>query len=326
MIMNRAYCAGVLMAFAAGAFAQERTLTVLVGAPAGSPADAIARVVATRMKDATRMNVVVENKPAAGGRAAAMALRAAAADALTILIAPETLVCVYPQAGKEIGYNPFRDFVPVTQVATSPFVLAVSAAAPAKKVAEFLKWAGENPDKAEFGSPAEGSSPQFFGLALGESAGVKLRHVAYEDSAALQADLAGGKLVAAVDTLSNLAAPHRAGKVRILAVSGAKRSSLLPGVPTFAEEGLKDPGGEGWFGFFAPWDTPVASVDRLAGSLRTALGTPDAQAVLAKLGLQVTATSPYELRLVTRSDYAHWGAAAQAAGYVLLEIPKGRIP
>ena len=159
------------------------------------------------------MKAVVDNKPGKGGHAAAEALRAAAADGTTILIAPETLICIYPAAGQEIGYQPFRHFMPVTQAAKSPFVLAVAKDLPAKTVAEYLKWAAANGDKAVFGSPAAGSPPHFFGVVLAENAGIKLKHVAYDNSAALMADLAGGKLVAAVDTLANVLAQHRAGKV-----------------------------------------------------------------------------------------------------------------
>ena len=301
--------------------AQERTLTILVGAPAGSPADAIAHAVARELKVTMGMKIVVDNKPGKGGHAAAEALRAAAADGTTILIAPETLICIYPAAGQEIGYQPFRHFMPVTQAAKSPFVLAVAKDLPAKTVAEYLKWAAVNGDKAVFGSPAAGSPPHFFGMVLAENAGIKLKHAAYDNSAALMADLAGGKLVAAVDTLANVLAQHRAGKVRILAVSGAKRSALLPAVPTFTEEGLKDPGGEGWYAFFAPFSTPKVVLERLSGSIRAALKSPEAGALLAKQGLEATGTQTYELRAIVHADYVRWSPAAKASGFTVLDTP-----
>jgi tripartite-type tricarboxylate transporter receptor subunit TctC len=319
--MIRAFLAALLVVACAAASAQERVVTILVGAAPGSPADAIARIVAESMKTTLRVKVAVDNRPGAGGRAAAEALRAAPADGMTMMIASETLILAFPAEGQDLGYNPFRDFVPVSQAATSPFVLAVGGKSPAKSAAEFLKWAAAHPDKAEFATASTGSTPQFFGLALGESAGAKLRHIPYEAPEALLADLASGKIVAAVDTLANLAAQHRAGKVRVLAVSGAKRSPLLPKVPTFAEEGLKDPGGEGWLGFFAPWNSPKASVERLAGGVRAALQEKDARDRIAKLGLEVTGTQSYELRALAQSEYARWSAAARAAGLTSLEVP-----
>jgi tripartite-type tricarboxylate transporter receptor subunit TctC len=200
-------------------------------------------------------------------------------------------------------------------------VLAVAKDLPARTIPEYLKWAAANGDKAVIGSPAAGSPPHFFGLALAENAGIKLKLVAYDNSAALMDDLAGGKLVAAVDTLANVLARHHAGKVRILAVSGAKRSAMLPAVPTFTEEGLKDPGGEGWYAFFAPFSTPKVALERLSGSIRAALKSPEASAQLAKQGLEATGTQTYELRAIVHADYARWAPAARASGFTVLDTP-----
>ena len=308
----------MLAEFAAPALAQdkiERPVKILVGFPAGGTADIMARAVADKMRDTLGQPVIVENRPGAIGRIAADAVKAAAPDGTTIMVMPIGPMVVVPHTYKTVSYDPIKDFAPIGMGSTFQFAIAAGPQSGAKTWAEYVTWAKANPGKSSYATSGAGSLPHFFGVLLGREGRIEMLHVPYKGSAAYTNDLLGGQVPTAVDAIADLTELHRAGKVQILASSGAKRSTAVPDVPTFAELGVKGVEAEGWFGFFAPAKTPKPIIDQLNKSLNQALTAPDVAERLTRLGLDPAPTTPEEFGRIVAADYAKWGPVVKASGF-----------
>ena len=212
------------------AFAQAAPVKILVGFPPGGSADATARLIAEKMSASLGQPVIVENRPGAGGRIAAQAVKDAAADGNTLMLVPMAVMVVQPVVFKSIKYDTTKDFTPIGNAVTFPLALAAGSATPAKTMAELMTWIKANPNQANYGSPATGSLPHFLGEMLGQAAGVRMQHVPYQGGAPLMAALLGGQLPMGFDTPLEFAENHRAGKLRILAVSSPQRMAQFPDV------------------------------------------------------------------------------------------------
>jgi len=293
----------------------DKPVKILVGFAAGGTADLIARVVADKMKDTLGQPVIVENRPGAIGRITAEAVKNAAPDGTTIMVMPIGPMVVVPHVYQDITYDPIKDFTPIAIGATFQFAFAAGPASGAKTWPEFAAWAKANPTKAAYATSGAGSLPHFFGVLLGRGIGVEMVHVPYKGSAAYINDLIGGQVPAAVDAIADLTELHRAGKVKILASSGSKRSTALPDVPTFAELGVKDVEAIGWFGFFAPARTPKGIVDSLNSAINKALTSPDVIAKLSGIGMDPITATPDDFAKMVASDYAKWGPIVKASGF-----------
>ena len=308
----------LLAAFDLDAVAQDkfdRPVRIIVGFAARGTADIIARVVAEKLKDTVGQPVIVDNRPGAIGRIAAEAVKNAAPDGTTIMVMPIGPMAVVPHTTKSIGYDPLNDFVPIALGATFQFAIAAGPESGAKTWQEFVAWARAHPDKAAYATSGAGSLPHFFGVLLSREIGVDMVHVAYKGSAAYTSDLIGGSVPVAIDAIADLSELHRAGKIRVLASSGATRSTALPGVPTFSELGVKNVEAIGWFGFFAPAKTPPAIVDTLNRGINRALQSPDVVDRLSHLGMDPATSTPAEFAKILAVDYAKWGPIVKRSGF-----------
>ena len=293
----------------------DKPIRILVGFAPGGTADIIARVVAEKMTASVGQPVIVENRPGAIGRITADAVKAAAPDGTTIMVMPIGPMAVVPHVYKDITYDPIKDFTPIALGATFQFAIAAGPASGARTWNEFAVWAKANPTKAAYATSGAGSLPHFFGVLLGREIGVEMVHVPYKGSAAYLNDLVGGQVPAAVDAIADLTELHRAGKVRVLASSGAARSTALPDVPTFSELGVKGVEAMGWFGFFAPAKTPQPIVDALNQAINKALQSPDVAERLSKLGMDPATGTPEQFAAIVAADYAKWGPIVKASGF-----------
>jgi tripartite-type tricarboxylate transporter receptor subunit TctC len=309
----------VVALVAAPAFAQEkfdRPVKIIVGFAAGGTADLMARVVADKMKDSLGQPVIVENRPGAAGRIAADAVKASAPDGSTLMVMPIGPMAVVPHTYKTpLSYDPLKDFVAVGVGSTFDFAFAAGPASGAKTWNEYVAWVKANPAKASYATSGAGSLPHFYGVLVGRALGQNMVHVAYKGSAAYVNDLIGGQVPVAVDTVADLSELHRAGKIRILATSGPKRSTAVPDVPTFDELGVKGLQAGGWFGFFAPARTPPATVALLNRHLNMALRSPDVVERLRTVGMEPATSTPEEFGRRLADDYAKWGPIVKQTGF-----------
>jgi tripartite-type tricarboxylate transporter receptor subunit TctC len=307
----------VIGAAPAGAHAQDRALQavrIVVPMPAGGTADLVARLVADGLRKGLGQPVVVENKPGATGRIAIGALRSAAADGTTLLLAPIWVPVIGPLVLRDPNYDPAKDLAPVAQIAKYEFAFAVAASHPARTVSEFAAWAQANPARASVGNPGAGSLPHFLGVMLGREAGLALVQVPYKGVGPLEVELIGGQIAAGISAVSDFIPLHRAGKLRILATSGAKRSPLLPAVPTFREQGFQSLEAAGWHGLYAPAGTPQAVIDRLSRMVDAALQDAELRDRFIALGLAPTGTTPEALAAIMAADTARWAPIIKASG------------
>jgi tripartite-type tricarboxylate transporter receptor subunit TctC len=295
--------------------ALKGSVRIIVGFAAGGSSDIAARMLADKLKDSLGVPVIVENRVGAGGRIAAEALKNAAPDGATFLLTPVVVPVLAPLVYKQLNYDPAKDFAPVAQVATYQFALAVGPNHQAKTVAEFVAWLKANPTQANFGSPAPGSLPHFFGLMIGKATGVEMVHIPYKGGAPLAADLMGGQIPAGVDALSDMIELHRGGKIRIIATSGAQRSPLLPTVATFKEQGFAAIEGTGWIGVYAPAKTPAALIDQVSAAIGSALKIPALRERFIDLGYEPTGTTPEQLAAIMAADTVRWGPIIKASGF-----------
>jgi tripartite-type tricarboxylate transporter receptor subunit TctC len=293
----------------------DKPVKILVGFAPGGSADIAARLLAERMGAELKQTVLVENKPGAGGRIAAEMLKNAPADGSTVMLAPIVVPVLAPLVFSKLTYDPVADFAPVAHVANFQFGLSVAAAHPAKNVGELITWFRATPTQANFGSPAPGSLPHFFGVMIARSAGLDLVHVPFNGGGPLMNALVGNQVGSAIDTLVDQIEMHRAGKSRILATSGAARSPLLPDVPTFTEAGLRGVEGTSWFAVYAPARTPAAAVQQLNAAVNKALATPELRERFARLGLEPTGGSAADLAATMKRDSERWAPVVKASGF-----------
>ena len=304
----------VLALSASVAQAQEAPLRILVGYAPGGTTDRVARIVADKLAIKLGAPVIVENKTGAGGRLSAQAVKAAPAHQPMLLLANPAVMLVAPLVFPDAGYDPERDFRPVSHVNSYEFGVAVASAVPVKELSHLMAWLRANPEKANFGVPATGSLPHFFGLMVGDTAKVRAEVVGYRGSAPLLNDLLGGQVPVAFDTFDTLLPQHDAGKIRILAVSGAKRSALDARIPTFREAGL-DLTATGWNTFFAPMSMPKAQAERLAGLIHEVMKDPDTQRKFEASKMEPVVATMAQTEAMLKAYRAQWAPVVQRSGF-----------
>ncbi|HTR83885.1 MAG TPA: tripartite tricarboxylate transporter substrate-binding protein [Reyranella sp.] len=294
------------------------SVRIITGFPSGGTSDTLCRQVAAGISGTSYAKAAtVDNKVGQDGQLAVQTLKGAPNDGSVLLETPASVLILYPHVYKQLGYDSFTDLTAVTLACTFDFGFAVGPAVPVsvKSVPDFLVWAKANPDKATFGSPAAGSVSHFIGVLLGRSAGVKLRHTAYKGSPPAMQDLLAGKISAMSGPLGEFLVQAKAGKVRLLGVSGKARSRFAPDVPTFVEQGLTDMVFTEWFGFFAPGSASVPVVLAANAALRTALKRQDVIDGLAKVALEATSSTAEELALRLKADDERWGPLVRKVGF-----------
>lgn len=293
-----------------------RTVRILVGFPAGGGTDAIARILAERLKDELGAPVIVDNRPGAGGQIAAQALKAAAPDGGTFFLSHDHTISILPLVVKSPGFDPAQDFVPVAGFATFVNAFAVSGGTPAASLAEYVAWVkSAGGGRGAVGVPAPASVPEFLVKVLATKFGLDLVAAPYRGSAPMVADMLGNQIAAGVGSVPDLIENHRSGRLRVLAVLGAARQAALPDVPTFAELGLAGFEDTPYYGFFAPAGTPQATIDRFATAVSRAVALPEVRDRLAALGLGVQFMPPGELGRRERAYARTWARIIKASGF-----------
>ena len=315
-LTRRHLLAATFAAAALPAWAQSgKPLRVLVGFPPGGGTDAIARLLADKLKDALSMAVVVENRPGAGGQIAAQMLKSAAPDGLTVFLSHDHTISILPQVVKNPGFDPAQDFVPVGGFASFVNGLAVSGGTPAKTFAEYLAWVRAQGGRSAVGIPAPASTPEFLVQLLAKRYQLDLVSAPYKGSAPMMADMLGNQIPAGVGSVQDFIENHRAGKLRMVAVLGGKRQAALPDVPTFDELGMKGLEDMPYYGFFAPAGTPKAFGERFSGALAKVVALPEVHKPLVDMGLTVEPMTPEQLHARERAYTAAWKRIIEDSGF-----------
>lgn len=292
----------------------EQPIRIIFPFTAGGTGDALARLIADKMRAELNRPVIVENRTGAGGRIGVQAVKNAVPDGSMLLMVPIAPVAVYQLVYKNLEYNPFTDLTPVAQLGTFDFGIAVGPKVPAKSLKELVAWAKANPSEANYGTPAAGTLPHFLAALFGEKAGIDFRHVTYKGSAGALTDLIGGQIAVVVTTTADLLEMHKGGKLRVLATSDAQRSKFLPDIPTFKEAGF-DLQATGWYALFAPAATPPDVIERLNKVVVNAIRAPDVRERMLGFAIEPTGTSAAELAAIMKRDAAFWAPAVKASGF-----------
>jgi tripartite-type tricarboxylate transporter receptor subunit TctC len=301
------------------ALAQARPIRLVVPYPPGGPLDIVARALAERVKDSLGV-VVVENRPGAGGNLGADLVAKAAPDGQTILMGAVATHAINPWLYAKLPYDPIRDFTPITLVARVPNVLVMNAETAAKlgiaSTADLVAYARRNPGKLNYGSGGNGSAGHLAGEMFKSHASVFMVHIPYAGANPAQLALVSGQVDLSFDNLAGASANIKAGKLKALAVTTARRSPALPEVPTIAESGgsLADFDIDTWFGLFAPAGLPADVTQRLNRAFVAALATPEMKTRLAGLFAEPSPTTPEEFAALVKAELRKYERAVKASG------------
>lgn len=287
---------------------------IVVGFAPGGSVDALARMTAEFVGGSGGRTVVVENRTGAAGRLAVEQVKAAPPDGDTLLIVPQGPMTLFPYVFKGLKFDPNKDFAPITRIAAGDFALTIGPMVPARDLAGFRDWLKTAGAKAAYGSPGAGTLPHFVGVTIARALGTPMTHVPYRGSALSMNDVAGGTIAAAVSPVTEALELHKAGRVRIVATTGAVRSPFVEGVPTLKELGI-DVEVPLWFALYAPAATPQATVDRIRAAVHAGLATPAAKERIGRLGLVPAPTSGPELVALQKREAAMWKPVVEASGF-----------
>lgn len=303
-----------LLAVAAMPAAHAQTpLRLVVGFPPGAVSDTMTRAIAEGMRAGFDRPIVVENRPGGGGLAAAKFVKAAAPDGNTLLMTPFGTM-IQPHSVKAADFNPLVDFAPITQISTFDIAFAIGPGVPARTLKDYVALVKKDSKRGDFASAAAGSLPHFFALMFARAAGIEMTHVPYKGTAPAITATIGGEISLLSTTAADIAPQVKAGKLTAIALSGAKRSALLPEVPTLREQGYAIEG-SAWYGFVAPAGTPPDGVRKLNAALVAAIRAPQTAERLRALGVEPTGTTPETFAQLFKADYERWGAVIRASGF-----------
>jgi tripartite-type tricarboxylate transporter receptor subunit TctC len=309
-----AACAGL---FSTHARAQSTldTARIISGFPPGGTIDVLARRVADRLRGNYAASVVVENKPGAAGQIGVISLKDANPDGSAMLLTPSSMLSIYPYTYPKLQYK-LEDVAPVSLGAYINHGFAVGPGVPAAitTLKDFLAWAKANDGKANFGSPGAGSMPHMIGVLLGKFTGVELRHVPYRGSVPGVQDLLGGQIASFCGPIGDYIPHVKAGKLRVLAISGKGRSPFLPGSPTLRELGHPITVRE-WYGFFLPGRATAETVRRASAYLQPALAQPDLVESGKQFGLEIQSSSALALADLLKADADEWRRLIKQVGF-----------
>ena len=318
-VCGRAVCATLAVVLAFPLLAAEQAypskpIRLVVPFPAGGSLDVVARAIGQKLTEAWGQPVVIDNRPGAGGNIGADLVAKSAPDGYTILEGALSTHAVNVSLYAKMPYDPIKDFAPITLVAVTPNVLVLNASYPVNSVPELLAYARANPGKLSFGSGSNGSAGHLAGELFKTEAGVDMVHIPYKGGApALQALLAGDTQLM-FDNLANSAAQLKAGKLKALAVTTAKRSSLMPELPTLSETGLPGFDIYTWWGFMAPAGTPKEVVAKWNAEVTKILNSPEMKAFFAQQGAEPAPDSPEQFAALIRSEINKYAKIVKQSG------------
>jgi tripartite-type tricarboxylate transporter receptor subunit TctC len=287
---------------------------ILVGFAAGGSLDILARIAAEGLSSKIGKPFIVENKTGASGRLAVEGTKAAKPDGDTLLVCPQGPLTLFPYIFKNIKFDPFKDLTAIARLATFDVAISVGPLSGTDSLQKFIAWLKANPDKANFGSSGAGTLLHFTGISLSQKIGIPLTHVGYKGSAPAVVDLIAGSVPMVVSPLSDVLENHKAGRVKVIAVSSPQRSLLAPEIPTLKEQGI-DIEVPGWFALYGPAAMPADIVKRYNQALIDTLAPQTVKDRLNKMGMVAAVISSEETSQVQRKEHLMWGPLVKSSGF-----------
>ncbi|OGA91859.1 MAG: hypothetical protein A3G27_09875 [Betaproteobacteria bacterium RIFCSPLOWO2_12_FULL_66_14] len=318
LLTSAAGAASTATGLVSRALAQEKLkqATIVVGVPAGGATDVLARIHAEGLRLSYAHSVIVENRPGAGGSIALEYVKNARPDGSVLFFTPAYPIIVSPHVSTNLPYDTLRDLVPVGVGARSMLAFAVGPSVPAsvKTLAEYVQWCKTNPKQLLYGAQ-NGSSQHFAGMLFARSSGLSLQNVSYKGGAPIIQDLLGGHLPASISPVAEAIPHHKSGKLRVLAVTGARRSRFLPEVPSMQELGHKAVLFQDWLGMFAPAKTPMEQVNRINAAMAQAVRSEHGAAGLARMGIEPEIVPADRFAAMVKADWERYRSIVQTTGF-----------
>lgn len=311
-------CAIAGLAFFSGAaFGQgypAKSIRMIVPFPAGGGSDTMGRVVGQKLSERLGQQIVVENRPGAGGSIGAEMVAKAAPDGYTLLLGSTSEIAQYPHVNPKIAYNPQRDFAPISLVGNVPLILVAHPSLPVKTVRELVALARSRPGAINFSSAGNGSTTHLAVELLVLTTRIKMTHVPYKGSAPAVVDLVAGNVQVGIPTMPAALPFVKAGRLKALAISTARRAPAMPDVPTMQEGGVGGYDTALWTGILAPSGTPNAILLRLQSEIADIIRLPDVKEALAKQGAEPVASTPEQFSAFIKSELAKWAKVVKDSG------------
>lgn len=293
----------------------SRPIKLIVGYPAGGASDVTARAVANKMVEFLGQPVVVENKPGAAGNIGSEFVARSKADGYTLIFGTISS-SINGSLYKKLNYDPVKDFVAISQVTSTPFLLVANPNSPYKSVADIIAAAkkAQSPDQLpDYATAGNGSGSHLFTELFTSMAGIRLNHIPYRGAAPAMADVMGGQVPLAFDNILTTMAQVQSGKLRALAVSTQARSSVMPNIPTLAEAGVRGYDATAWFGVLAPAGTPPAIIDQLATAIQKSVKTPEVTETMLKAGAEPVGSTPAQFDAFYKAEVERWAKVVKSA-------------
>jgi len=301
---------------APAATAGANPLRLVVGFPPGGALDTLARALAEQLRLGGEDQVIVENRPGASTRISIEHVKRSPPNGKTVLLSSNAPLVLFPMTYRQLAYDVDRDFIPVAHLAEVPTVISAGADRPYRTLQEYVSWVRANPSQASVGLTSLGGTLHFATLGMAKTVGVPLNPVAYKGGAPLVADLIGGHVPLSTDALASQLELHRAGKVRILAVSGTRRNASLPDVPTAREAGIDAfDRANASYSAFVPAGTPAEVVARLERAFVAAMQQPQVRNLMTRTGLEATGLPGAMVSRTLSEERAYWRPLVQASGF-----------
>lgn len=315
-ILKALLLAGVAT-FAVQAAAQDkypsRPVTIIVPQAAGGANDTVARILAHTLQEQTGQPFVVENKPGAGGNIGTATAAKAPKDGYTLLLNLSSAHVVNPSLYKNAGFDPVKDFEPITPVATVAYLWVANPSFPAKNLKEMLDIAKKKPGELTYASAGNGTLNHLLGEMLKAQANVDIMHIPYKGAAAAATDVMGGRVPVSVQSMPSVVSLVQSGKLKVLAVANEKRVPSMPDVPA-ASETLAGYGATPWYGVFAPAGTPKAVIAKLHAEIVKALGNKELQEKMKAQGAEITHSSPEAFAAQVKAELPRWAQIVKTSG------------
>ncbi|WP_319241390.1 tripartite tricarboxylate transporter substrate binding protein [uncultured Propionivibrio sp.] len=292
----------------------SKPVRLIVPFPPGGGSDILARLITSKLSEQHKWTFIIDNKPGAGGTIGITEAVRMAPTGYDLVMGQKDNLVIGPWLFKNLPWDPTRDLVPIAHVAYTPVLIATSADSKFKTLNDVVVAARKAPGSINYGSPGNGTSIHLAAVLFEKAAGIQLMHIPYKGSSPALLDAIAGNVELLVSSVPSAMGQIKGGKLRPLAVTSAKRSSLLPDVPTVAELGFKNFDVTTWYGLFAPAGTPPAVVDTLNAAVNTLLGNAEVRAAIREQGAEPEAMSPAKFGAMIKGDYPRWKSIVETSG------------